>query len=120
MTVTVVLGVIAFVLAALLGMPPSRELMIKLGTLLDWARRTNPELYAARLAPISPFVDTGTRKTFKHSRLKGVLRADLTEFGEICQRLQREARRLDVKAHVGLVPIAVYVTGLVLWFSLRS
>jgi len=113
--VLVVLGLIAFVLAAMLGMPPSRELMIKLGTLLDWARRENPQLYEERLAPLSPFVG----KKFKHSKLKGVLRADLTGFGEICQRLQREARKLDAKAHVGLVPIAVYLTGLIVWFSLR-
>jgi hypothetical protein len=67
------------------------------------------------LAPISPFVG----KQFKHSRLKGILRADLSAFGQICVRLQLEARRLDVKAHVGLIPIAVYFTGLGLWFALR-
>ena len=89
--------------------------MIKLGTLLDWARRENPAAYAARLAPLTPFVGKGG-KTFKHSRLKGILRADLAEFGEVCQRLQREARKLDVKAHYGLIPIGVYLTGLAVWF----
>jgi hypothetical protein len=116
MVASVVLGFFAFGLAAVLGMPPSRELMIKLGTLLDWAQRQNPPLYAAQLAPISPFVG----KTFKHSRLKGILRADMSGYGEICQRLQRDARRLDARAHVGLIPIAVYLTGLGLWFALRS
>lgn len=115
MTVSVVFGVVAFALAAFIGMPPSRELMLKLGTLLDWARRENPQLYAAQLEPISPFVG----KSFKHARLKGILRADLTGFGEICQRLQREAKRLDVKAHYGLIPIAVYALGLAVWYAAR-
>lgn len=110
--IAIVLGVIAAAWSTMLGAPPSRELMIKLGTLLDWARRENPAAYASRLAPISPFVG----KTFKHSRLKGLLRADLAEFGEVCQRLQREARKLDVKAHYGLIPIGVYLTGLAVWF----
>lgn len=113
MILRLVLGAVALVLAWMLGAPPSRELMIKLGTLLEWAQRTNPELYAARIAPISPFVG----KAFKHSKLKGILRADLSEFGEICQRLQREAKKLDVKAHFGLIPIAVYLIGLGAWYA---
>ena len=110
-----VLGVIALILATLLWAPPSRELTIKLATLLDWAKRQNPELYAARIAPLSPFVG----KAFKPAKLKGVLRADLSEFGEICQRLQREARRLDVKAHYSLIPVAVYLVGLGVWYALQ-
>jgi len=115
--ILVVLGVIAAGWSTMLGAPPSRELMIKLGTLLDWARRQNPSLYASRLAPLSPFVG----KTFKHNKLKGILRADLSEFGEVCQRLQRDARKLDVRAHYGLIPIGVYLTGLAVWFfALKS
>ena len=112
MWLPIVLGVIAAAWSTMLGAPPSRELMIKLGTLLDWARRENPAFYAARLAPLSPFVG----KTFKHNRLKGILRADLSELSEVCQRLQREARKLDVRAHYGLIPIGVYLTGLAVWF----
>jgi hypothetical protein len=115
MLVIAILGVLAFGSAAALGMPPSRELMIKLATLLEWASRQDPDLYARQIAPISPFVG----KTFKHSRLKGILRADMSGFGEICLRLQHEARRLDARAHFGLIPIAVYLTGLGLWFALH-
>lgn len=89
--------------------------MIKLGTLVDIARRTNPELFRSRIEPVNPFVG----KAFKHNRVKPILHVDLTEFGEICQRLQREARKLDVKAHVGLLPIAAYLVGLGLWFALK-
>jgi hypothetical protein len=115
MVFRVVLGVAALIVAAMIGAPPSRELMIKLGTLLDWARRQNPELYAAKIAPLSPFVG----KKFKHAKLKGILRADFSQFGETCLRLQRDAKKLDVKAHYGLIPIAVYLTGLGVWFALK-
>ena len=115
MILRLVLGAVALILAWMLGAPPSRELMIKLGTLLDWAQRTHPALYAAKIAPISPFVG----KAFKHSKLKGILRADMSEFGEVCERLQREARKLDVKAHFGLIPIAVYLTGLGVWYAVQ-
>jgi hypothetical protein len=109
------LGVAALIAAAMIGAPPSRELMIKLGTLLDWARRQNPGLYAEKIAPLSPFVG----KKFKHAKLKGILRADFSGFGETCLRMQREAKKLDVKAHYGLIPIAVYLTGLGVWFALK-
>jgi hypothetical protein len=115
MLATILLGVLAFSVAGALGLPPSRELMIKLGTLVDIARRTNPELFRSRVEPINPFVG----KQFKHKFVKPILHVDLTEFGEICQRLQREARKLDVKAHVGLLPIAAYLVGLGLWFALK-
>lgn len=111
MAIALALGVVALGAAALIGLPPSRELMIKLATLLEWAQRQDPQRYAAELKPISPFVG----KTFKHSRLKGILRADLSAYGETCQRLQREARRLDFKAHFGLIPLAMYAVGWLLW-----
>jgi hypothetical protein len=115
MLASILLGLLAFSAAGALGLPASRELMIKLGTLVDMARRANPELFRSRLEPLNPFVG----KQFKHNRIKGILRVDLTEFGEICQRLQREARKLDARAHVGLLPIAAYFVGLGLWFALR-
>jgi hypothetical protein len=97
----------------MLGMPVSRELMLKLGTLVDWARRTNPELFRSQIEPISPFVG----KQFKHSRLSKLLKADLSQFGEICQRLQREAKTLDKRAHVAMLPALAYLLGLGVWFA---
>jgi hypothetical protein len=47
------------------------------------------------------------------------LRADLSGFGEIVQRLQREAKKLDRKAHVALVPVGLYVIALGCWLALR-
>jgi hypothetical protein len=115
MVLRLVLGAVALIIAWMLWAPPSRELVIKLGTLLEWAQRTHPELYAARLAPLSPFVG----KAYKPNKLMGVLRADMTEFGEVCVRLQREARKLDRKAHYAVIPIAVYLIGLGVWYALR-
>lgn len=115
MSVAIVLGILAVVAAGAIGLPPSRELMIKLATMLEWAARQDPARYAAELEPISPFVG----RQFKHSRLKGVLRTDMSAYGEICERLQREARRLDVKAHYGLIPIGVYMAGLGVWRMLQ-
>ena len=118
MWMIVALGVLSWMVASALWIPPSRELVIKLGTLLDWARRQNPELYAQRLAPITPFVST---TEFKMKKINGVLRADMSEFGEICQRLQREAKKLDRKAHLALWPMALYAVGLaVWWFAVRT
>ena len=112
------LGLLSWMAASALWIPPSRELVIKLGTLLDWARRQNPDLYAQRLAPITPFVSP---TVFKMNKVAPVLRADLADFGEICQRLQREAKKLDRKAHIALWPMVLYAVGLsVWWFLLRS
>ena len=108
-------GVVASALAGMLFMPVSRELLIKLGTLVDMCRRANPERFAAVLAPHNPFVGG----KFVHKRLTAVLKADLGEFGELCQRLQREARALDRKAHIAMWPLALYVVGLGLWFVLK-
>lgn len=106
-------GVVAFTISGMLGMPVSRELMLKLGTLVDWTRRTNPELFREKLEPISPFIGN----QFKHSRISKMLKADLSQFGEICQRLQREAKALDRKAHVAMLPALVYLLGLGVWFA---
>jgi hypothetical protein len=106
-------GVVAFMISGMLGMPVSRELMLKLGTLVDWTRRSNPELFRVKIEPISPFVG----KAFKHSRISKLLKADLSEFGEISQRLQREAKALDKRAHVAMLPALVYLLGLGVWFA---
>lgn len=108
-------GVFAFGLSGMLGMPLSREIMLKLGTLNDWARRTNPELYRQKIEPITPFVG----KSFKHNRIKKLLKADLSEFGEICQRIQRETKVLDKKAHYAMLPAVAYLLGLGIWFAVR-
>jgi hypothetical protein len=106
-------GVVAFMISGMLGMPVSRELMLKLGTLVDWTRRSNPELFREKVEPISPFVG----KTFKHNRIGKMLKADLSQFGEISQRLQREAKALDKRAHVAMLPALVYLLGLGVWFA---
>lgn len=108
-----VFGVVAFSMSGMLGMPVSRELMLKLGTLVDWTRRTDPELFRRQIEPISPFVG----KQFKHSRIGKLLKADLSGFGEICQRLQREAKALDKRAHVAMLPALAYLLGLGVWFA---
>jgi hypothetical protein len=102
-------------ISGMLGMPVSRELMLKLGTLVDWTRRTNPELFQTKIEPINPFVG----KSFKHSRIGKILKVDLSEFGEVCERLQREAKKLDNRAHVAMLPALVYLLGLGVWFALR-
>jgi hypothetical protein len=118
MWIVVGLGVLAWLVSSALWVPPARELVIKLGTLMDWARRQNPELYASRLAPITPFVSP---KVFKMGKINKVLRADLSEFGEICQRLQREGKQLDRRAHVATLPMMLYAIGVgVWWFVLRA
>lgn len=114
-SIVVVLGMVAFSLAGALVMPASRELMIKLGTLVSWTQRQNPAAFQARIAPINPFVGT----TFVHKRITGMLRADMSEFGPACQQLQREAKKLDRRAHIGMLPIAVYLTGVGLWWFLK-
>lgn len=105
----------AFGLSAALGMPASRELMLKLGTLVDWARRENPELYKTQIEPISPFVNG----KFVHKRITSMLKADMTPFGEVCVRLQREAKKFDRKAHVAMIPAVAYLLGLGVWFVVR-
>ena len=112
---TTVFGVFAFGWSAALGMPVSRDLMLKLGTLVDMTRRANPELFDQRIEPINPFFG----KKFKHHRIAPMLKADLSQFGEIPQRLQREAKALDRRAHVAMLPVLAYLLGLGLWFAIR-
>ena len=111
----VALGAVAALMTFKKTLPPSRELVIKLGTLMNMAERADGARYAEQLAPITPFVG----KRFVHSRIKGVLRADLSPFGPVLQQLQREARRLDVQAHLGMIPVGLYLIGVGLWFALR-
>ena len=106
------LGVVASYMTFKQAVPPSRDLVIKLGTLMDMAQRANPERYRSELAPISPFVG----QKFLHNRIKGILRADLAAYGALVQRLQVDARRLDVKAHLGMIPVGTYVLLVGLWY----
>jgi hypothetical protein len=114
MSLILLLGLLAFGLAGAMTLPPSRELTIKLGTLVDMTRRANPELFRSTIEPTNPFVG----RSFKHNRIKGMLRADLSKFGDISQRLQREARQLDKRAHVGVLPVVAYLVGVGLWLAL--
>jgi len=112
------LGLVAIVASMALWIGPARELVIKLGTLKDWARRENEELYARTLLPISA---SGGAKLSGGKRITLALRADLSGFGEIVQGLQRDARKLDRKAHIAMAPLALYVIVLAgWWFLLRS
>lgn len=106
------LGWLAMAIGTKMWAEPARELTIKLGTLMDWARRTNPELYATRLAPITPFIDA---KKFSFPRVTKVLRADLSGFDEISQRLHREAKQLDRRAHYSAIPVVLYALGFAAW-----
>jgi hypothetical protein len=115
MWIAIAAGALTWMLASALWVPPARELIIKLGTLMDMARRANPELYAARLAPITPFVSP---TVFKLQHVTKVLRADVSEFGVICQRLHAEAKRLDRRAHYSLIPVILYALGLGTWWYL--
>jgi hypothetical protein len=110
----VVLGLVAFSATWALTLPASRSLVIKLGTLVDMARRANPELFRTQLEQANPFVGA----KFRHGRVTAMLRADMSQFGEICQRLQREAKQLDRRAHLGMLPAGAYLVGLGLWFVL--
>jgi hypothetical protein len=89
-------------------------LVVKLRTLVDMAQRARPELFAAQIAPIDPFADGGV----KLPRVTAMLRADLTQFGEVCQRLQREAKRLDRRGHLSILPVLVYALAAGLWYAL--
>lgn len=119
MWIALFLGWVAMAIGTRMWAEPARELAIKLGTLMDWARRNNPpELYASTLAPITPFIDA---KKFSFANVTKVLRADLSQFDEISQRLQREAKKLDRKAHYSIIPVAIYAVGFgVWWFLLRG
>lgn len=112
--VLLLLGMVACSIAGAIVMPASRDLTIKLGTLVSWTQRQNPTAFQAKIAPTNPFVGS----TFVHKRITGVLRADMTEFGAACQQLQREAKQLDRRAHIGMLPIAAYLAGVAIWWLL--
>jgi len=107
-------GLVAGGLSFSMIAPTSRDLVIKMGTLMDMAERADPQRFATELAPHNPFVD----RAFKHNRLTAVLKADLSGFGELCQRLQGDARKLDRRAHIGMLPFLVYLLGVGLWLWL--
>jgi hypothetical protein len=114
----IVLGVLAAAAAMAMWMGPARELIIKLGTMKDWARRENPELYARTLQPIS---SAGGAKIPAGKRVTLALRADLSGFGPIVQSLQREAKVLDRKAHIAMWPLGAYALVCAgFWFVLRG
>jgi hypothetical protein len=109
------IGIVGFVACMVswgVIMPASKLLILKLGTLSDMTRRAQPELYRERIAAIDPH--NGPK--FVHNRIARMLRADLSAFGDICQRLQHEARNLDRKVHLGLIPAGLYFTGLAIWY----
>lgn len=115
MLVVLVLGAVASALSFALAFPPAREARIKLGTLIDQAERENPQFFRQHLAPINPFA--GGR--FDHRRVTGILKADFTHYGEISQRLHRELKKLDRRAHVGMIPFGLYLVGAGLWWWLK-
>ena len=92
----------------------ARSLVLKLRTLVDMAQRARPELFAAQIEPINPFAGG----SLKLPRVTAMLRADLTQFGEVCQRLQREAKRLDRRGHLSILPVLVYAIAAGLWYAL--
>ena len=118
MWMMVALGAVAMAAAMMMWIGPARELVIKLGTLKDWARRENAELYARTLLPLS---SAGGTKISAGKRITLMLRADLAGFGEIIQRMQREAKQLDRKAHIAMWPVGLYAVALAgWWFLLRD
>jgi hypothetical protein len=114
------IGIVGFIACAVswgVIMPASKLLILKLGTLSDMTRRAQPELYRQQLQAIDPH--HGPK--FVHKRITRMLKADLSAFGNISQRLQQEARALDRKVHLGLIPAGLYFTGLTIWyFALRG
>jgi hypothetical protein len=58
-------------------------------------------------------------KKFKHHRVGKMIKVDLSPFGEIPLRLQRELKALDRRAHVAMLPAVAYLVGLGVWFAVR-
>lgn len=112
------LGLVASVAALAMWIGPARELIIKLGTMKDWARRENADLYAKVLAPIS---SSAGAKISGGKRVTLALRADLSGFSPIVQGMQRDAKALDRKAHIAMWPLGVYLlVAIVWWLALRG
>ena len=111
----VVSGLSAMAWSAMVIAPASARLIKTLRALVDAARHANPELFQSRIEPTNPFHAGG----FEHRRITGMLKADLTDFGSECRRLQQHARQLDRRSHYGLLPLAAFALGCVLWLALR-
>lgn len=116
MLAPILLGLLLGTLTTFWILPVSREIVLKLGTLVDMAKRANPALFAAKLEPINPFVG----QKFKHPRMGKVLKADLSEFGELCVRLQRETKKLDVQSHLRMIPMGMYSIAVGIWYFTRG
>lgn len=108
-----VLGLAAFGCSAWVIMPASSSLIATLRTLHEAARRASPELFRSAIEPLSPI--QGGR--FIHRQISAMLKADFAPFGADCQALQLEARRLDRRAHYGLIPLALFALGALLWYG---
>ena len=115
MWMMVALGFVAMMAALMMWIGPARELLIKLGTMKDWARRENAELYARTLGPIS---SSGNAKLSGGKRITLALRVDLSEFSPIVQGMQRDAKKLDRKAHLAMWPIGLWLVVFAGWWSL--
>lgn len=109
-------GIVASGITWMTVVTASRELMLKLGTLISWSQRQNLALYREKIEPINPFV--GDKFQFKHKRLTSVLRTDFTPFGPVCVQLHRDCKKLDRKAHIGMIPVGVYAIVLAAWWFL--
>jgi hypothetical protein len=109
------LGFVAAAAAMAMWIGPARELIIKLGTMKDWARRENAELYARILQPIS---SSSGAKISGGKRVTLALRADLSGFSPIVQGMQRDAKALDRKAHIAMWPLGLYIVAFAGWWIL--
>ena len=111
--VAIVSGLVALGCSAAIIVPASRGVIASLRALHDAARRQNPELFARSIEPLSAITSDG----FVHKRITGMLRADFTPFGAECLQLQAEAKRFDRRAHYGLIPIALFAVGCLIWYG---
>jgi len=111
--VMVVSGLVALGAGMSVMWPASSALIMTLRKLHEAARRANPELFRSAVEPHSPI--QGGR--FIHRQIGFMLKADLAAFGADCQAMQAEARRLDRRAHYGLIPIGLFALGCLLWYG---
>jgi hypothetical protein len=111
--VTIVSGLVALGCSAAVIASASRKLVTTLRALDDTCRRTDLDRYQHTIEPVSAFQGG----EFVHRRLTGMLRADFAPFGAECQRLHAQARALDRRAHYGLLPLAAFGLGCVLYYG---
>jgi hypothetical protein len=111
--VVVVSGLVAFACSAAIIMPASRGVIASLRALHAAAERKDLERFVRSIEPLSPITSRG----FVHKRITGMLRADFAPFGEECLRLQAEAKRFDRRAHYGLIPLAIFALGCLIWYG---